>query len=66
MKAGCEYCRVAAKYLGVCEGTEPRIFISVSGAYLQVFDEEYPGFVDNFEINYCPKCGRKLRDVNAD
>jgi hypothetical protein len=27
-----------------------------------VFDEEYPGFIDNIEISYCPMCGRKLRE----
>ena len=59
----CEYCCVAPKYLGVCENADPRIFITVSGAYLQVFDEEYPGFIDNIEISYCPMCGRKLREV---
>ena len=60
---GCKYCYVAPKYLGVCESAEPRIFVTVSGAYLQIFDEEYPGLIDNFEINYCPMCGRKLREV---
>jgi len=56
----CKYCCVASKYLGVCENADPRIFITVSGAYLQIFDEEYPGFIDSIKINYCPMCGRKL------
>lgn len=62
----CEHCKTAPTYLAVCESTEPRIFITISGSYLQIFDEEYPGFVDNFEINYCPMCGRKLREVTND
>lgn len=62
----CKYCRAASSCLGVCESAEPRIFISLSGSYLQIFDEEYSGFVDNFEINYCPMCGRKLREVTND
>jgi len=33
---------------------------SVSGSYLQIFDEDYPGFCDNHKINFCPICGRKL------
>ena len=56
----CKYCCVASKYLGVCENADPRIFITVSGEYLQIFDEEYPGFIDSIKINYCPMCGRKL------
>ncbi len=56
----CEYCKIAPKTLAICENAEPRIFIDVSGSYLQVFDEEYPGFVENIEINFCPMCGRKL------
>ncbi len=62
----CEYCKIVPTYLAVCEGVEPRLFISVSGSYLQIFDEEYPGFIDNVEINYCPMCGRKLREVTND
>ena len=56
----CEYCDVASKYIGVCENSEPRLFISASGTYLQIFDEAYPGFIENFKIHFCPMCGRKL------
>lgn len=45
---------------------EDRIFIVQSGAYIQIFDDEYPGFSDAFLINYCPVCGRKLREVETD
>jgi hypothetical protein len=60
--AKCKYCSESSPYLAVIEAADPRVFVSVSGAYLQVFDEEYPGFVDNIPICYCPKCGRKLTD----
>jgi len=29
--------------------------------YIQIFDEDYPGFVDGFYVNYCPMCGARLR-----
>lgn len=56
--ARCEYCDTTGKFLAVIDATDPRILISVSGSYLQVFDEEYPGFVDNTKIHNCPMCGR--------
>ena len=65
MTEPCKYCSVPGDFLMVCENVEPRLFLSVSGAYLQLFDEEYPGFVDNGAINYCPMCGRKLREANG-
>jgi len=37
-----------------------RKFVGISGEYLQIFDEDYPGFCDNHKINFCPMCGRKL------
>jgi hypothetical protein len=63
---GCEFCgyanRTAGKTLYVVENTEPRIFINMHGSgYIQIFDEEYPGFVDGFYVNYCPMCGARLR-----
>jgi hypothetical protein len=56
----CEYCKEVSKTFGVVESADNRIFVSISGSYLQIFDEEYPGFVDNIPIKYCPMCGRKL------
>lgn len=63
---GCEFCgyanRTAGKTLHIVEETEPRIFINMQGSgYIQIFDEEYPGFVDGFYVNYCPMCGARLR-----
>lgn len=67
----CDFCGPAGKYIAVIapgECFEHGLYIRVSGAYLQIYDGEYPGFVDNIEINFCPKCGRMLREVenNAD
>lgn len=67
----CGFCGPAGSYIAViepCGFLGHGLFIRVSGAYLQIYDEEYPGFIDNIEINYCPKCGRILREVesNAD
>lgn len=56
----CEYCKMPGKTLSIIEAAEPRIFISVQGAYLQIFDEDYPGFTENIKIKYCPICGRNL------
>ena len=56
----CKYCKNPSEYLAICQNYETRIFIGVSGGYLQIFDEDYPGFCDNHKINFCPMCGRKL------
>ena len=56
----CKYCKNPSAFLAICQNYETRIFISVSGSYLQIFDEDYPGFCDNHKINFCPMCGRKL------
>lgn len=61
----CEYCDTPGKFLAVIDAADPRILISVSGSYLQVFDEEYPGFVDNTKIHNCPMCGRALDGQRA-
>jgi len=58
----CEFCNNPEKYIGVSDYEDTRLFIGLSGSYLRIFDEEYPGFTDMFEIEYCPKCGRKLKD----
>ena len=58
----CKYCKNPSEYLAICQNyeTETRIFVGISGEYLQIFDEDYPGFCDNHKINFCPMCGRKL------
>jgi len=56
----CKYCKEVAETLGIVKNPDNRVFVNVSGGYLQIFDEEYPGFVDNIPIKYCPMCGRKL------
>lgn len=61
----CEYCKMPEKTLDVIE-TEDRIFVNLAGAYIQVFDEEYPGFVHNIPIRFCPMCGRKFRKGAAE
>ena len=58
----CEYCRTPGKTLAVIEEADPRIFISIQGAYLQIFNEEYPGFIENIKIKCCPMCGRNLEE----
>ena len=68
--SGCEFCgyanRTAGKTLHVVEPVEPRIFIHMHGSgYIQIFDEEYPGFVDGFYVNYCPMCGARLKSGYA-
>ncbi len=62
----CDFCGPAGKYIAVIapdEYFEYGFYIRVSGAYLQIYDGDHPGFIDNIEINYCPKCGRVLREV---
>lgn len=62
----CDFCGPAGRYIAVVAPggyLESGLYIRVSGAYLQMYDGEYPGFIDNIEINYCPKCGRILREV---
>ncbi len=62
----CDFCGPAGKYIAVIApggNFEHGFYIRVSGAYLQIYDGDFPGFIDNIEINYCPKCGRMLREV---
>lgn len=59
-EGGCKYCKTPPEYLAICQNYETRIFVGISGEYLQIFDEDYPGFCDNHKINFCPMCGRKL------
>lgn len=61
----CEYCKIPGKTLDVIE-TEERIFVNLAGAYIQIFDEEYPGFIHNIPIRFCPMCARELREGAAD
>ena len=61
---GCEYCKFPSGYLAAIENAEPRILLTINGSYLQIFDEDYPGFIDNVEINYCPMCGKKLKGAD--
>ena len=58
----CKYCKNPSEYLAICQNYETRVFVGISGEYLylQIFDEDYPGFCDNHKINFCPMCGRKL------
>ena len=56
----CKYCKNPSEYLAICQNYETRVFVGISGEYLQIFDEDYPGFCDNHKINFCPICGRKL------
>ncbi len=56
----CKYCKTPSEYLAICQNYETRIFVGISGEYLQIFDEDYPGFCDNHKISFCPMCGRKL------
>lgn len=58
----CEYCKTPGKTLAVIEAADPRIFILIQGAYLQIFNEDYPGFIENIKIKRCPMCGRNLEE----
>ncbi|MBD5547539.1 MAG: hypothetical protein HDQ97_09085 [Lachnospiraceae bacterium] len=58
----CEYCGTPGETLAVIEEADPRIFISIQGAYLQIFNEAYPGFIENIKIKCCPMCGRNLEE----
>lgn len=67
----CGFCGPAGRYIAVIAPDrylKHGLYVGVSGAYLQMYDGEYPGFIENIEINYCPECGRILRKVknNAD
>lgn len=57
----CEYCQTPGKYIAVESFGDTRLFLGVSGEYIQIFDEEYPGRITNIKINNCPMCGRPLR-----
>lgn len=56
----CEYCKVPGKILDVIE-TADRIIVNLAGSCIQIFDEEYPGFIHNIPIRFCPMCGQELR-----
>jgi len=57
----CEYCNPTGKYIGITDYEETRLFVRVSGSYIQIFDENYPGMTDSYEIAFCPMCGRPLK-----
>ena len=57
----CEHCQTPGKYIAVESFGDTRLFLNISGEYLQIFDEEYPGRITNIKINNCPMCGRPLR-----
>ena len=57
----CEYCKTPGKTIDVIE-TENRIFVGMAGEYIQIFDGDYPGFIHNIPIRFCPMCGRELRE----
>lgn len=62
----CDFCGSGGKYImAIAPGGcfEHGLYIVISGAYLQIYDGEYPGYIENIEINYCPKCGRILKDT---
>ncbi len=62
----CGFCGPAGRYILVVAPDgyfEHGLYVTISGAYLQIYDGDHPGFIDNIEINYCPKCGRMLREV---
>lgn len=61
----CEYCKTPGKTLDVIE-TENRIFVSMVGVYIQIFDEGHPGFIHNIPILFCPMCGREFREGAAE
>lgn len=61
----CEYCKTPGKTIDVIE-TENRIFVGMAGAYIQIFNEGYPGFIHNIPIRFCMMCGRDLRKGEAD
>lgn len=57
---GCEYCTLPEKYMDVLDYADTRLFVGVSGSFIRIFNEEYPGFNGLIRIDHCPKCGRKL------
>lgn len=56
----CEYCTFPGKYLVVAEDGDRQIFVDATDGFLRCFDDEYPGFLVQGRIRYCPMCGRKL------
>ena len=56
----CDFCKTPGQSIGIIEADD-RIFVGLTGAYIQIFDEEYPGFIENMPIRFCPMCGRRLR-----
>lgn len=57
----CVYCQtLLEKYIAVTGFGSTRLFVTLSGEYLQIFDEEMPGGSTCIKINHCPMCGRKL------
>ncbi len=55
----CEYCK-GSEYLGVLPYGDTQLFVDIVGSSLRIFDEEYPGFLEEIEIKCCPVCGKKL------
>lgn len=60
-KVPCDFCGLVGSYIAVIDiGIENRLFINISGGYLQIYDDDCPGVMENVKIDYCPKCGREL------
>lgn len=58
-KKVCPYCHTETYYTGAAgerEAEEPQEYL-----YFKV-DDQNGEFADRLKIDYCPKCGRKLRD----
>lgn len=56
----CEHCQTTGKYIAVERFGDTRLFLSVSGEYLQIFDEEYPGRITNIKNRlFAPTTGSR-------
>ena len=63
----CDFCGTVGSYIAVVDiGIDKRLFINICGGYLQIYDDDCPGVMENVKIDYCPKCGRELMGGKKD
>ena len=62
-KDGCEYCKNGKEIFGHNQQFFD-ILLTIDGCTLTAFrdDEEYEPQVNRVQINFCPICGRKLKE----
>lgn len=65
----CDYCNMIGKRLLTVEmgefetGEKKEMYVEICGGLIRAYDNDYQNSsIDSIQINFCPMCGRKLRE----